>query len=196
MGYKQGFYTSEDLTDIAAQTRGLISQYKDEKNYILIEDAVICREELSMSTYQLGEIEGDLFDEKLSAELEYEHKVLELTEKYLAEYAKEPKKVPYAEDKAKRRAKIDSKPEYEAMNKAKSAHRIASVLVLNTLPNIQNAISSRIQWMMKDKNAISQPTGDDKSGRPMAEDPYKSAWGNVPDVGEDDAIDNLDKFID
>lgn len=195
MAYKNGFYSTQDLVEILTAISDLCAHYKENKHHMSREDVISVREDLAMYRVQLGEIEADLFEEKLSAELSYDGAKDTKTEELVNEYAalaKTPQKVSYPEDKAKRRAKLDCYDMAVAMNKAKAIHRKASILVLNTLPDVLNSMANRVNFL-----SSTPPTGDNKEGRPLEKpDPYQqSGWSRIDDSnGVDSALDQVNSL--
>lgn len=195
MAYKDGFLSEEDLVDILSQIRAIITDYKQRNHEMSREDVVAYRDDLAILRVQLGDIEGDLFSDKLGAEVTYENFVYRQTEKYIQEYAalaKDPKsKVSYPEDKAKRRAKLAAEDLAEEMNQKKAMHRKAYVLVQHTLQDVLNAMSSRINLLA---TPMLTPTAPQAGARPVHDDPW-AQWHSLPDT-ETKALDQIAELED
>lgn len=192
--YKNGFFSEEDLVDILNQIRAINKDFKERKHDLSRDDAVSFRIDLAVLREQLGDIMGDLFEDKIETEAAYENFLLmrtdELVKSFIEQEKETGKKVTYPEDRAKRQAKIEGFPLQSEMNKAKVIYTKAYIFVQHTLGDVLNAMSSKIGLSSPSVQATPDQT------RPVYDDPYTKYFGAKHDAELDRAIQQTDELKD
>src|SRR5687767_13771726 len=104
-----GFYSEQDFHDIRTAILGLLATYQHDKHDMQDRRQVITmREDLSVLNVQLSDIAADILSDALEASRVRDEFKEQQTEDLLLEFKTATKKVSYAEDTAKRRAKLAS----------------------------------------------------------------------------------------
>lgn len=153
--YKDGFYSQEDFFGMLSDIRKLLEAYDSGKHGMDLLTVIEKREELAIINSELGDIGADLFYDKQRTEAEYRLKLLRRQEELEEEMSTEGinpktgKKWTNMQDRARYKAELECEPERKAADDAKRIHTRAYYLYAKTIPDVLNAMSSRISFLIR-----------------------------------------------
>lgn len=166
--YKNGFYTTQDLVDILESIRQKREYYKRNKHTMDLLEVINAREELAIHNSELGDIGADLLIDKMDTELQQRMTFLELKEKYEEEFrtTKRPdgSKWTDVENRARYKAEMETRELQETADKARAIYVRAFNLYAKSIPEVLNAMSGRIAFLLKLMQAQAAPAQPIENG--------------------------------
>ncbi len=181
-----GAYTTADLNQAIADVQRIRDNYREAKHTLDVLQVIERREELAAANSFLGEVGADVTGYKLQTEQAHRRALLAATEKWEHEFnttdnPDTKKKWTSVDNRARYKAELECDDLLRDVGIAKRTYNHVYFLYAKTIPDLLNAMSSRIQFLLK-LMPVGTPMGQMEIDEAEKTLPMPSRWRK----GEDD----------
>lgn len=155
--FVNNFYTVDDAVSMVTQIRAIVSKYKFEKHTLSRFEIQDMMDDLAVLRNQLADIGADI--RQYCLEVEDEHKEAKNIAHDEIEMSLRADRVPGAEDKAKRRAEVETHHIKIKLSKAKGVDSLITSHV-KTLEQVLFGMNRRISLLLADPSENSKSAKD------------------------------------